>query len=97
MTFIDLIKAFGQPLVTSFIAELALVIKNRLRKRVPDFIARRLAGKFSWGFFEVPPGFVVSFVSPGESDDDQIPVRLTVGGGGLQRRDEFAMSTVPRS
>src|SRR4030095_4429327 len=47
VALVDLLETFGQLLVTSFIAELAPVIKNRLRKRVPDFVADRLARKLA--------------------------------------------------
>ncbi len=43
--------------VTGFIAKLALVIENRLRKRVPDFVAHRLTRKFAGRFFEFAPEF----------------------------------------
>src|SRR6185295_11399363 len=43
VVFIDFIKAFSQRLVTSFVLELALMIKDRFRKIFPNFIAQRLS------------------------------------------------------
>src|SRR5262245_52627546 len=46
VAFVDLIKTFGQLRVASFIPKFAAVIEDRLRERVPDFVAHRLARKF---------------------------------------------------
>ena len=79
MAFVELLETFGQPLVTSFITKLAAVIKNSLRKRVPDFVAHRLTRKLAHGFFEVAPKIVVTFVAPSESNDDDAGRQFAVG------------------
>ena len=43
VVFIDFIEAFSQRFVTSFVLELALVVKDRFRKIFPNFIAQRLS------------------------------------------------------
>src|SRR5437762_12854093 len=65
MAFVEFLETFGQPLITSFITKLALVIKNRLRKRVPDFVAHRLTRKLARSFFDVASESVITFVAPG--------------------------------
>src|SRR5256886_14947327 len=97
MALVELLETFGQPFITSFITKLALMIKNRLRKRVPDFVAHRLTRKLSRGFFEVVPEFVVTFVAPSESDDDHAGWQFAVGRQVIQRRDKFAMCEISRS
>ena len=79
VALVDLLETFGQLLVTSFIAKLTPVIKNRLRKRVPDFVAHRLTRKLARGFFEVAPEFVVTFVASSESYDDYAGWQFAVG------------------
>ena len=79
MAFVELLETFGQPLVTSFITKLAPVIKNRLRKRVPDFVAHRLTRKLARGFFDIAPEFVVTFVASSESYDDYARWQFAVG------------------
>jgi hypothetical protein len=69
MVLIDFIESFGQGFVTSFVSELALVIKDRLRKVFPDFIPHALSRKLARGFFEIAPEFVVSFWPAGETDN----------------------------
>src|SRR5437870_10671909 len=39
MVFVDFIQAFGQSFVTRFVFKLTPMIKNRLRKCLPDFVA----------------------------------------------------------
>ena len=97
MALVELLETFGQLLVTCFITKLAPVIKNRLRKRVPDFVAHRLTRKLACGFFEVTPEFVVTFVAPSESDDDHARWQFAVGRQVIQRRDKFAMCEITRS
>src|SRR5262245_18918871 len=96
MTLVIFVKPFGQLLVTSFVTKLAPVIKNRLRKRLPDFVADRLARKLARGLFEVAPELVVTFVTPSESDDDYVGWQLSIGCQVIQLRDEFAMSEITR-
>ena len=79
MALVELLETFGQLLITCFITKLAPVIKNRLRKRVPDFVAHRLTRKFACGFFKVTPEFVVTFVAPSESRDDYAGWKFAVG------------------
>src|SRR5204863_7850358 len=97
MALVELLEAFGQLLITSFITKLAPVIKDRLRKRVPDLLAHRLTRKLACGFFEVTPEFVVTFVAPSESYDDHTRWQFAVGRQVIQRRDEFAMREITRS
>src|SRR5438477_12964495 len=69
VVFVDFIEAFGQRLVARFVFELALMVKNRLRKVFPDFIAHGLSRKIARGLFEIAPELVVSFWPAGEADD----------------------------
>ena len=39
---VDLVETFGQRFVAGLVAEFALVIEDRLRKRFPDFVAHGL-------------------------------------------------------
>jgi hypothetical protein len=79
MALVELLETFGQPLITSFITKLAPVIKNRLRRRVPDFVADRLTRKLARRFFEVTAEFVVTFVPPSESYDDCARWQFAIG------------------
>ena len=79
---------------TKPLTKLTAVIKDRLRKRVPDFVAQRLTRKFARGFFQVVPEFVVTFVAPGESDDYHVWWEFPVGRQVIQGRDKFAMSEI---
>src|SRR5262249_3307706 len=76
---VDLVETVGQLFVTCFITKLTSVVKNGLRKRLPDFVAHRLTRKLARGFFEVAPEFVVTFVAPSESDDDHVWWEFSVG------------------
>src|SRR5215475_2582741 len=69
VVLIDFIEAFGQRVVTGFVSELALVIKDRLRKVLPDFIADALPGKLARGLFEIVPEFIVCFWPASETDN----------------------------
>src|SRR4029077_9276514 len=97
MAFVELLETFDQALVTSFITKLAPVIKNRLRKRVPDLIAHRLTRKLACGFFDVAPEIVVTFVASSESYDDYAGWQFAVGRQVIQCRDKFAMCEITRS
>jgi hypothetical protein len=67
-----------------------------LRKRVPDFVAHRLTRKLACGFFEVPPEFIVTFVAPRKTDDNDIGWEFSVGSEVVQRRHKLAMSEITR-
>jgi hypothetical protein len=93
----DFIEAFCKRLVTAFVAELALVIKNRLRKRLPNFVAHSLAGKLARGFFEIVPEFVVTFFAARESDNSHRRRQIAIGRKVIKRGDEFAPGEIARS
>src|SRR5262245_1183275 len=97
MALVELLEAFGQPLITSFITKLALVIKNRLRKCVPDFVAHRLTRKLARSFFEVAPESIITFVAPSESYDDYARRQFPVSRQVIQRWDKFAICEITRS
>ena len=92
--FVDLIKAFSQPLVTSLVVELALVIKNRLSKRPPNFVAHSLAGKLARSFFKIAPEFVITFLAASESDNRHRGRQLAIGRQVVQRGDELAVREI---
>src|SRR6266480_2552174 len=69
MVFVDFIEAFSQCLVTRFVFELALMIKNRLRKVFPDFIAYRLSRKVARGLLKIAPEFFIAFFAASKADD----------------------------
>ena len=94
VSLIDFIETFYKRLVTAFVAELALVIKNRLRKCLPNFVAHRLAGKFARRFFEIAPEFLITFFATRESDNRHRRRQLAVGRDVIERRDEFAMGEI---
>jgi hypothetical protein len=94
VVFVDFIEAFRQPLVTRFVAELALVIKDRLCRRLPDFIAHSLARKLAGGFFEITPEFLITFFTACESDNGHGGRQVAIGREVIQRRDEFAMREI---
>ena len=79
--FVDFVEAFGQALVTGLVAEFALVIKNRLRKRVPDLVA---------------PEVVVDFLPAREADNCHGGRQVAVGREVIQRRHEFAVREITR-
>ena len=85
------VEPFGQRFVTSLVFELALMIKNRLRKAFPDFVAHGLSRKLACGFFEILPEFVISFRTTGETDDDHGRRQVAVGREVSKRGEEFAM------
>jgi hypothetical protein len=97
MALVDFVEAFGELLITSFISKLAAVIKNGLRKRVPDFVAHRLTRKLARGFFKVASEFIVTLVASRESHDDYTGWQLAVGRQVIQRRHKFAMSEITGS
>ena len=94
IVFVDFIEAFGQALVTRLVVELALVIKNRLSKRLPNFVAHDLTGKLMRGFFKVAPEFLVTFLSASESDNCHRGRQVTVCCEVIQRGDEFAVGEI---
>src|SRR4029450_1242383 len=96
MVLIDFIESFGQGFVTSFVSELALVIKDRLRKVFPNFITHTLSRELARGFFEIAPEFLVSFWPAGETDNLHSWWKVAIGREVIQCRHEFAMSEVPR-
>ena len=56
------------------------MIKNRLRKRLPNFIAHRLARKLARRVFKVAPEFVVTFLPASESNDSDGGRQFSIGG-----------------
>jgi len=96
VVFIDFIQAFGQAFVTGLVVELALMINNRLSKRLPNFVTDRLPGKLARSLFKILPEFVITFVATSESDNRDTGGQLTVGREIIQRGDEFAMGEIAR-
>ena len=95
MILVDLVETFNQGFVTRFVFELALVIKDRLRKVLPDFIAYALSRKLARSFFEIASEFVVCFWPASETDDLHGWGEFAVGGQVIQCGDEFAMGEIP--
>jgi len=96
VVFIDFIETFSQRFVTGFVFELALMVKDRLRKVFPDFIAHGLSRKIARGFFEFAPEFVVIFWSAGEADNLDGWREIAIGGEVIQCGNKFAMSEIAR-
>src|ERR1035441_7499356 len=88
---VDFIQALRQTLVAGFIAEVALMIVNRLRESIPDFVANRLARKFSRRFLEFLSKVAVGFFAPGEADDGNSGRQIAVGREIIKSGNEFAM------
>ncbi len=97
VVFVGLIKAFGQAFVTRLVVEVALVVKNRLSKRLPNLVAHGLARKFARGFFKIAPEFVITFLAASESDNCYRRRQITIGCKVIQSRDEFAVGEIARS
>ena len=68
MALVELLETFGQLLVTCFITKLAPVIKNRLRNRVPDFVALRLTRKLA--VIQRRDKFAMCEIARSTEDDD---------------------------
>jgi hypothetical protein len=97
VVFVDLIKAFGQAFVTRLVVEVALVVKNRLSKRLPNLVAHGLARKFACRFFKIAPEFVITFLAPSESDNFYRRRQVTIGCKVVQSGHEFAVGEIARS
>ena len=94
VVFVDLAEAFAQPLVTSLVAELALMIKQRLRKCFPDFVAHRLARKFPHGFLHLFPKIVIALRPARETDDHRRGRQFAIIGKVVERRNQFPMRQI---
>ena len=82
---IDFIKARGQSPVTCRIVEVALMIKDRLRKGVPDFVAHTLARKLADGLLQIAPEFLVAFLSTRKANNDYGGRQIAVRGKATER------------
>src|SRR2546429_7552530 len=91
VVFINFIKTFSQRFVTGFVFELALMVKDRLRKVFPDFIAHGLSRKIARGFFEIAPEFVVSFWPASEADNLDGWRGIAIGGAGKKSGEQFCV------
>ena len=91
---VDLVQAFRQILETGFVAEVALMIKNRLAEVFPDFVAHALARKFPYRLFHFAPEVGVTFFTTGESDHGDSRRQLAIGGEIVKRRQQLAMGQV---
>src|SRR5437899_3048962 len=76
------------------VSELALMIEDRLRKGLPDFIAHSLARKLASRFFQFTPELVVSFFSTREPDDCHGGGQIAIGRQIVKRRNEFAVGEI---
>src|SRR5207237_2970872 len=88
------IETFSQRFVTGFVFELALMVKDRLRKVFPDFIAHGLSRKIARGFFEFAPEFVVIFWSAREADNLDGWREIAIGGEVIKCEHKFAISEI---
>src|SRR2546423_3640328 len=79
VVLVNFIQAFSQTLIAGRVAKLALVIRNGLRKGIPDFIAHGLARKFPRGLFEIASEFFVSFLPSSKADDCHRRRQVAVG------------------
>ena len=91
---VDLVQALSQTFVARLIAEVALMVVNRLRKSIPDFVANRLARKFSRRFLEFFSKVTVGFFAPGETDDGDGGWQIAVGREIIKSGNEFAMGQI---
>src|SRR2546430_2156612 len=88
---VDLIKTLRQTFEAGFVAEIALMIKNCLAERLPDFIAHNLAREFPDGLFHFAPKFVVALFAAGKTDHSNSGWQLAVSSKIIKRRQEFAV------
>src|SRR5947207_8887407 len=65
---VDLVQAFGETFETGFVAEIALMIKDRLAEHFPDLVANGLAREFSDRLFHFFPEVVITLGTTGETD-----------------------------
>ena len=93
---VDLIQALGQTFVSGLVLEFALMIKNRLRERVPDFVAHALARELSCRLFHFLSELVVAFLATGETDHRNSGREFSIGSEVVKRRHKFAMSEIAR-
>ena len=91
---VDFVETFRQRLVAGLVSELALMIEDRLRKRLPDFIAHSLARKLASRFFQFTPELVVSFFSTREPDDCHRWREITIGRQIVKGGNEFAVGEI---
>ncbi len=91
---VDRFQTLGQGLVTGFVAEFALVIKNRLRERFPDFVTHTLTRELARSCFELLAKFGIGFGTAGKAHHRDGGRQLAIGREIVERRHKFAMGQV---
>ncbi len=91
---VDLVQPFGQTFETGLVGEIALMIKNRLREVLPDFIAHRLTRELFDRFFHFLAKIVIGLRATRETDDCDGRRQFAIGGEIVERRKQLAMSEI---
>src|SRR5262249_29652080 len=91
---IDLIETFGQRFETGLIAEITLMIKNRLAEGFPDFVAHGLAGKFADGLFHFAPKVLIALFASGETDNGDGWRQFAISAKIVKRWQQFAVREI---
>ena len=91
---VDLVQSCCESLEARFVGKIALVIENGLAESFPDFVADRLARKFSDGFFHLAAKIVVAFLATREPDDRNSRRQFAIGSEIIKRRQKFAVGQV---
>ena len=92
--FVDLVQFGGKSFVAGLVAKIALMIKNRLRERFPDFVTNALSGKFSCRFLHLLPELVITLFASREADNCDGGRQLAIGGKIVKRWHQLAMSEI---
>ena len=93
---VDFLKSFRQRLVTIGVVELALVIKERLREPVPNFIAHLLPRELLRRFLLLLPKLVIRLRPSGKSNDGDLRRQFTIRREIVERRNQFPHRQVSR-
>ena len=77
---VGLLESFRERLVAFLVVELALMIKKRLGKRLPNFVPHRLTRKLFRCLGEIVAKLIIFFGPASETDDRNRWWKLTRGG-----------------
>jgi len=70
------------------------MIKNRLRKRFPDFVAHWLAGKLASHGFKLTPESIIAFLPSRETDDCHRGREVAISRQIVKCRNQFAIREI---
>src|SRR5262249_30645144 len=91
---VDRVQTFGQFFETGFVAEIALMIKNRLTEIFPDFVPYRLAREFFDRLFHFFSEVVIALWTTRETNYGDRGRQFAVGREIVKGRHELAMGQI---